>query len=126
MFAVPSSPVMVLINPSTTGVVTAGSRYTLTCIALKTASGLTQFATTQWTGPDGSPIVTGGSVVLFGAATESLRTVQNITFGSIPTSDAGMYHCASSLTSPALSSPFQTAQSHAVIVSGILKLLSSQ
>lgn len=110
---------MALISASATGVVTAGSRHTLTCIALKTASGLTKSAQTQWIGPDGAPVVASGSTVMSSAISESLRTIQNITFGSLSTSDAGEYRCVSTLTSPALSTPYQTAALHEVTVSGI-------
>ena len=116
----PPSPVMVLINPSSTGTVLAGSRYTLTCIASKTTSGLTQSAQTQWTGPNGAPLATNGSTVLAAATMEPLRTVQNIVFGSLSTSDAGMYMCQSTLSSPALTTPYQTMQTYTITISGKL------
>ena len=110
---------MVLINPSSTGTPTAGSGYTLTCVALKTVSGLMQAAQTLWTGPNGTPVSTSGSTVLAGAMSEPLRTTQNITFGSLSTSDAGVYMCASTLSSSALTTPFQNMQSYGVTVLGI-------
>lgn len=108
---------MVLINPSATGIVSAGSGYTLTCIALKTVSGLTQSILTRWTGPDGAPVVTSGSA----AVSESLRTIQNITFDSLSTSDAGEYGCVSTYTSPAVKTPYQMTRFHEVTVSGGIK-----
>lgn len=94
----------------------AGSEYTLACIALKTASGLTQSAQVLWTRPDGAPVV---STLLSDVVSESLRTVQNVTFSSLSTSDAGVYRCASILSSPALSIPYQIIESHAVTVLGM-------
>ena len=111
---------MVLINPSITGSVTAGSLYTLTCIALKTTSGLTQSVQTQWTGPSGTPVIASSSAVLAGTISEPLRTIHNITFNSLYTRDAGVYSCESTLSSPALTTSYQTAQSYAVTVSGII------
>lgn len=110
---------MVLINPSSTGALTAGGEYTLTCVALKTANGLTQSPQTQWTGPNGAAVVTNGSTVLAGALSEPLRTVQNIIFGSLSTSDAGVYTCDSTFSSIALTTPYQTMESYAVTVLGI-------
>ena len=110
---------MALVSSSATGIITAGSRYTLTCIALKTASGLTKSAQTQWIGPNGGPVASSGATVVSGVVFESLRTVQNITFSSLSTSDAGEYRCVSTLTSPALSTPYQTTTLHEVTVSGI-------
>lgn len=110
---------MVLINPSSTGTPITGSGYTLTCIALKSASGLTQSAVTLWRGPRGGAVATNGTTVLSGAVTESLRTVQNITFGSLSTSNAGVYTCEATLSSPALATPYQATQSYTVTVSGI-------
>ena len=119
----PPTPVMILFNPSSSGAQTAGSRYTLDCIALKTASGLTQAAQTQWRGTNGMPVVTSGSFVLGDAVSEPLRTVQNITFGSLSTSDAGVYTCEVTLSSPALATPYQTMQTYTVIVSGTVELV---
>ncbi len=116
--AAPPSPIMALINPSSTGSQTAGSEYTLTCIALKTANGLTQSAQTQWTGPSGALVVTNGSTVLAGALAEPLRTTQSIVFRSISTSDVGVYTCESALSSPALTAPYQAMSSYTVTVSG--------
>ena len=114
---------MVLISPSSTGSIAAGSEYTLTCIALKTASGLTNPAQTHWTGPSGAPVVTNNTIILGKALTESLRSVQNVTFSSLSTSEAGVYMCDSSLSSPALSTPYQTMESHTVTLSGIFSPL---
>lgn len=114
----PPFPVMVLISPSSSGTPTAGSTHTLTCIALKSASGLTQSAQTQWTGPNGAAIMTGGTVVLSSAISESLRTVQNVTFGPLSTSNAGVYTCQSTISSAALTIPYQTMQSYTLTMSG--------
>lgn len=111
---------MVLINPSITGTPTAGSGYSLNCIALKSASGLTQPAQTQWRGPDGTPVVTNGNTVLASAVSEPLRTIQSITFGSLSTLDAGVYTCEATLSSPALTTPYQTMQLYAITVSGMV------
>ncbi len=116
--AVPPSPVMVLINPSITGTQVAGSAYTLSCIALKSVSGLTQSAQTQWIGPNGAPLATNGNIVVDSAVTGSLRTTQNVTFSSLFTSDAGVYTCRSTLSSPALATPYQTMQTYTIIISG--------
>lgn len=114
----PSAPVMVLITPSSTGTPTAGSSYTLTCVALKSVSGLTQSAQTQWMSPDGTAVTTSGNIVLTSAVSETLRTVQNVTISALSTSDAGVYTCAATLPSPALTTPYQTMQSYTVTVRG--------
>ena len=111
---------MVLINPSSTGTQTAGtSGYTLTCIALKSVSGLTQLAQTQWRGPDGALVGTNDTIILSDPVLEPLRTVQNITFSPLSTSNAGVYTCESTLSSPALTTPYQAVQSYAVTITGI-------
>ena len=111
---------MVLINPSIAGTQIAGSAYTLSCIALKSVSGLTQSAQTQWIGPAGVPLATTGNIVVGGAVTGALTTTQNVTFSSLSTSDAGVYTCRSTLSSPALATPYQTMQTFTVTVSGKL------
>lgn len=114
---------MVLVNPSSTGTPSAGSIYTLTCIALKTVSGLTRSVQTLWTGPNGVPLVTNGSTVVAAAISESLSTTQNVTFGSLSTSDAGVYTCESTLSSPALTTPYQTMQTRAITILGTVSVL---
>lgn len=118
VFAAPPSPVMILIDPSSNGILTAGNTYTLTCIALKTASGLTRFAQTQWTGPGGAAVATSGTIALGSAVSESLRTVQRISLSPLSTSDAGVYTCQSTLSSTALTVPYRTMQSYTMIISG--------
>lgn len=114
----PPIPVTVLINPSSTGVPTAGSGHILSCLALKSASGITQSSQTQWRGPSGSAVMTNGSTVLSTAVSGPLRTVQNITFRSLSTSDAGIYTCQVILFSSALTTPFLTTQSHTLRITG--------
>ena len=114
----PPIPVTVLINPSSTAAPTAGSGYILSCVALKSASGITQSAQTQWRGPSGSAVTTNGSTVLSSAVSGPLRTVQNITFRSVSTSDAGVYTCQAILFSSALTIPFLTTQSYTIRITG--------
>ena len=109
-----------MINPSSTGTPTAGTTYTLTCIAMKSANGLTRAAQTQWSGPGGATLVTSGTRVLSSPDVQSQQTVQNVTFGPLATSHAGVYSCASTLSSPALTTPYQTMQSYTVTVSGMI------
>lgn len=123
--AVPPSPVMVLINPSIAGTQVAGSAYTLSCIALKSVSGLTQTAQIQWMGPNGAPLATNSNIVVASAVTGSLTTTQNITFNSLFTSDAGVYTCRSTLSSPALTTPYQTMQMYTIIISGKQRIIHS-
>ena len=118
MFAVPPSPVMILINPSLAGTQVGGSAYTLSCIALKSISGLTQPAQIQWIGPNGATLVTNGNIVVNRAVTDTLRTTQNVTFSALATSDAGVYSCQSTLSSPALTTPYQIMQTYTIVVSG--------
>lgn len=114
----PPSPLITQINPSSAGTQRAGSGYSLTCIALKTASGLTQSAQTLWRGPDGVAVVTGGSITVADPVYESLRTRQTITFSSLSTAHAGVYTCEGTLSSPALTTPYQTTSSYTVAISG--------
>ena len=118
MSAVPPSPLMVLINPSITGTQVAGSAYTLSCISLKSVSGLSLSAQIQWIGPTGTPLATSSNIAVESAVTESLRTTQNITFSSLYTSNAGVYTCQSTLSSLALSTPYQTMQTYTITISG--------
>ncbi len=111
---------MAQISPSSAGTQRAGSGYSLTCIALKTASGLTQSAQTLWRGPDGVAVVTGGGITVADAVYESLRTRQTVIFSSLSTAFAGVYSCKGSLSSLALTSPYQTTTSYTVAISGRL------
>lgn len=114
----PPSPVTVLIDPSSTGTLTAGHTYNLTCIALKSVNGLTQPALTEWTGSSGAAVETGNNILLGSAVSESLRTVQRVTFSPLATSHAGVYSCQSTLHSDALTTPDTAVQSYTVTVSG--------
>ena len=116
----PPSPLTTQINPSSAGTQRAGSGYSLTCIAVKTASGLTQSARTLWRGPDGVTVVTGGSITVADPVYESLRTRQTISFTSLSTAHAGVYTCDGTLSSPALTTPYQTTTSYTVAISGRL------
>ena len=118
--SVPPSSLMTQISPSSTGTQRAGSGYSLTCIALKTASGLTRSAQTLWRGPDGVAIITGGGITVADPVYESLRTRQTVTFSSLSTALAGVYTCEGTLSSPALTSPYQTTTSYTVSISGRL------
>lgn len=111
---------MTQINPSSAGTQRAGSGYSLTCIALKAASGLTRSAQTLWRGPDGVAIATGGSVTVADPVYESLRTLQTVTFSSLSTAHAGVYSCEGTLSSPALTSAYQATTSYTVTISGRL------
>ena len=112
---------MAQINPSSSGTQRAGSGYSLTCIAVKTTSGLTRSSQTLWRGPDGVTLVTGGSVTVSDPVYESLRTLQMITFSSLSTGHAGVYSCEGTLSSPALTTAYQTTASYTVTISGRLQ-----
>jgi hypothetical protein len=58
------------------------------------------------------------------AVYESLRTRQTVTFGSLSTAFAGVYTCEGSLSSPALTSPYQTTTSYTIGISGRLQCTS--
>ena len=64
--------------------------------------------------------MTSGTRVLSSPDVQSQQTVQNVTFGPLATSHAGVYSCASTLSSPALTTPYQTMQSYTVTVSGMI------
>ena len=113
----PPTPVLIQINPSRYGALSTGSRLTLTCIAVKAVAGLTLPAETMWSGPNGTELMTGGSIVVADTITEPLRTLQTITFTSLATSYAGVYNCEAVLSSPALTIPYQTITSYTVFVS---------
>lgn len=108
---------MTQINPSSTGPHNTGSRFTLTCITVKAVAGLTYPTEIQWTGPNGTELMTGDRITVADVVMESLRTVQTITFSSLSTSQAGVYSCQTSLFSPALTIPYQTVTSYTVVVS---------
>ena len=110
---------MAQINPSSSGPQRAGSQFSLTCVALKTTSGLTGSAQTQWVGPSGAAVVTGGDIFVSGAVSETLRTLQMVTFTSLSTAHAGVYSCEGTLSSPALTTDYQTTSSYTVTVSGM-------
>lgn len=116
--AVPPVPLMTQINPSSSGNQRAGSLYSLTCIAYKTASGLTRPAHILWRGPNGAPLVNSDSIIVSGAISVLLRTSQMITFTSLSTIHAGNYSCQGTLPSPALTTDFQSLTSYIVTVSG--------
>lgn len=113
----PPTPVLIQINPSRYGALSTGSRLTLTCIAVKAVAGMTLPAETMWSGPSGTELMTGGSIVVADTITESLRTLQTITFTSLATSHAGVYNCEAALPSPALTFPYRTITSYTVFVS---------
>ena len=113
----PPTPVLTQINPSRYGALSTGSRLTLTCIAVKAVTGLTLPAETMWSGPNGTKMMTGGSIVVADAVVEPLRTLQTITFTSLTTSHAGVYNCRVALSSPALTIPYRTITSYTVSVS---------
>ena len=117
---VPPTPVTTQINPSIAGTQRAGSGYMQTCIAVKTASGLTRSVQTLWTGPNGDAVVTGGSITVADAMFEPLRTVQTVTFSPLSTIHAGVYSCEATLSSPALTTVYRTMSSYTVTVSGEL------
>ena len=117
-YTVPPAPVVTQINPSTSGTQTAGSQFTLTCIALKSSSGLTSFAQTLWTGPNATAVVTGGGITVADPVREPLRTVQTIAFSTLTTAHAGIYSCQGTLLSLALTSAYQTVTSHTVTIAG--------
>lgn len=110
---------MTQINPSSAGTQRAGIGYSLTCIAFKTASGLTRSAQTLWRGPDGDAVATGGSITIADPVYESLRTLQTVTFSPLFTAHAGVYNCEGILSSPALTSTYQTTTTYTVTISGI-------
>ena len=109
---------MTQINPSRYGSLSTGSRFTLTCIAVKAVDGLTLPAATLWYGPSGTELGTNDSIIVAEATVEPLRTVHAITFTSIATSHAGVYNCETMLFSPALSIPYEAVTSYAVLVTG--------
>ena len=111
---------MTQISPSSSGPQRAGSQYTLTCVALKTTSGLTSSAQIHWTGTTGAAIVTGSGIVLSGAVFDPRRTLQTVTFTSLSTAHAGVYSCDGTLSSPALTTDYRTTTSYTVTVSGII------
>ena len=113
----PPTPVLTQINPSRSGPLNTGSRLTLTCIAVKAVTGLTLPAETLWSGPNGTELMSSGSIIVADAVVEPLRTVQTITFTSMATSHAGVYNCETTLSSPALTIPYQTITSYTVFVS---------
>lgn len=49
---------------------------------------------------------------------DPLRTVQTITFSTLTTAHAGIYSCQGTLSSPALTSAYQTVTSHTVTIAG--------
>lgn len=110
---------MVLINPSSTGIQTAGTAYTITCIALKSASGFSQSPQVMWRNPNGNLVANGGGITLGNPVSDSLRTVQALTFNTLSTSEAGAYSCEATLSSSALTTSYQVNQSHTVSVSGM-------
>ena len=120
LFTVPPAPLLTQINPSASGVQTAGSQFTLTCVALKTSSGLTSSAQTLWTGPNATAVITGGSIVVTDPLFEPLRTVQIVTFSSLSTAHAGNYSCEGTLSSPALTTTYQTSTSYTITITGKL------
>ena len=109
---------MTQIIPSSAGTQRAGSQYTLTCIALKSSSGLTSSAQILWTGPSGAAVMTEGGITLSDPVVESLRTSQTITFSSLSTAHAGVYNCQGILSSPALTTSYQTTTPYTVTISG--------
>ena len=117
VFTVPPTPVLIQVNPSRYGSLNTGSRLTLTCIAVKATTGLTLPAETSWFGPNGTKLMTSDSIIVADAVMEPLRTVHTITFTSLSTSHAGVYSCGASLSSPALTIPYQTMTSHTVLIS---------
>ena len=86
---------------------------------MKSASGITRAAQTQWRGPSGSAVMTNGSVVLTSAVSGPLRTVQNVTFRLLTTSDAGVYTCQAILFSSALTVPYLTTQSYTLRITSM-------
>lgn len=114
---------MTQINPSTSGTQTAGSQFNLTCIALKSSSGLTSFPQTFWTGPNAAAVVTGSGITVAEAVHEPLRTVQTITFSTLTTAHAGTYTCQGTLSSPALTTTYQTATMYTVTIAGNAMIL---
>lgn len=84
---------------------------------MKAVTGLTLPAETSWYGPNGTELMTSDGIMVADAVMEPLRTVQTITFTSLATSHAGVYNCGVSLSSPALTIPYQTMTSHIVFVS---------
>ena len=113
----PPIPVVTQINPSRYGPQSTGSRLTLTCIAVKAVTGLTLPVETLWSGPNGTELMTSGSIIVANTVTEPLRTTQAITFTSLTTSQAGVYNCEAVLSSPALTIPYRTITSYTVLVS---------
>jgi len=109
---------MVVVNPSSSGVPAAGSSFTITCVALKSASGFSQSPQVSWTSPSGGIVTSGGGLTLASPMTDSLRTTQALTFDTLSTAEAGVYTCDASLSSSALTSPYQTNETHTVQVSG--------
>ena len=109
---------MTQITPSSTGTQRAGSQYTLTCVALKSSSGLTSSAQMLWTGPSGAAVMTGGSLTLSLPVIGPLRTIQTITFSSLSTAHAGVYNCQGTLSSPALTTDYQTTTLFILTLSG--------
>ena len=114
---VPPTPIVIQINPSRYGPQTTGSRLTLTCIAVKTVTGLTLPVETLWSGPNGTELMTSDTIVVADATVEPLRTIHTITLTSLAASHAGVYNCEVALPSPALTTPYQTTTSYTVFVS---------
>ena len=101
---VPPPTVSVQVNPSSTEVPSAGSSFSLSCVALELLAGLTGVPETEWIGPDGGVVQSmGGITVGTPVAGGGTITTQVLTFSSIRTSHAGEYSCRASIESPALS-----------------------
>lgn len=84
---------------------------------MKAVTGLTHPAETWWSGPNGTQLMTSGSIIVADTTVEPLRTTHTITFTSLATSHAGAYNCEVALSSPALTIPYQTTTSYTVFVS---------
>ena len=114
----PQPLITVLINPSIIGEPALRQVYALTCVAVKSVSGLIQPTQIIWRTSDGAPVVTSDSITLSSPVSYSLITIQTITFNKLSTSEAGVYSCEAIQFSQALSSPYWTNLSYTISVAG--------
>ena len=72
---------------------------TLTCTVHKTTRGLTNTPSAVWMNVSG-PVVSGNGVTVTETAVNGTTTISTLSFFSLYTSHAGLYHCIGSLESP--------------------------
>ena len=74
---------------------------TLTCTASETIPGLTNMPSAHWIMTGTGPVVPGNGIVINETVRNATTAITTLSFSSLLTSHAGLYHCLGTLLSPA-------------------------